>query len=182
MRRHREPGFNRKELAMDMLTRRALLRTSALVPVALAAGCAMPGSPAAGLASAIDDIKIIAGGLLGSLPGLSGLLPSNVLSNVTSIINKLGQVASTISGAVSPSAAQSPMKAFEDLLNTVIQKVTPFVAAVPGIGEIFTAASVLLPVAEGAIGMIADVISPKTARRMGPDTARLILNRAAAAR
>lgn len=157
--------------------RQMLIGLGSAAALPLLAACQGAAAPT-NLSQALADLSTLASGLSGVLPSLSSIagIPADVLKRAQTIIPQISQVAGSVSGAASASALQSPVKQIETLVNSLVSAVTPFVAAVPTVGPIFAAASVLLPVIETAIGMVV----PPSAGPMSPAEARLIL--AAAAR
>lgn len=169
---------------MKHVTRRALLGSAAIAPIALA-GCAelRGGSlPSAKLAQVLSDVRDIASGLVGVLPSLGSIqgIPASVVATAGDYIVKIKDVSGQLASVTTASAAQPLVKQLESLVNALLAAVTPFVAGIPTVGAIFAAANVLLPVIETAVGLIVPAQAPAMAG-MTPAEARLIL-RAAAAR
>lgn len=162
-----------------MLTRRELMATTALMPLAACAGT----TPSAALIQAIQDVQTIAAGLAGVLPGLGSIpgIPATVVGKAGSIISEIQAVAQQMAGVTTTAGAQGSVQQLETLLNTLVAAVAPFVAAVPVVGQVFAAAAVLLPVIEAAVGLIVKPAARLEAA-LTPDQARLILQAAATGR
>lgn len=167
---------------MTTISRRALLRTASLLPIA-GAVVACAGQTAATIAAtAAQDIGLIGSGLSGALPALaaSGVVSSSALSQVTGYINNIEQVATSVTTASTVAQGQSAVQQIETLLNSVVSALAGLTLPAP-FGPALSAASVLLPVVETAVGLAITTISSSTAAAPAPqaamtaDEARLIL-------
>ena len=165
---------------MREMTRRALLRSTALVPVAAVVACA--GQTAAGLpAQLLSDVQTLASGVAGILPTLGAVagIPAATVSQVGGDIAELQQAAGTLSGVATTTAAQPVVQQIEGYVNAIVGIAAPLLAATPA-GPILAAATVLLPVIEAAVGLVLPPSAPPAAvaaaaSQMTPAQARLIL-------
>lgn len=170
---------------MTMLSRRALLATTALVPAAALVACAGTTVPQA-LQQAAQDVLLIDNAFVAILPDLGPLLSASTLAIVQQAVTGIQSVAAAITGATTIASAQPLVIQLESDINAIVGAVAGL--NLPGtIGQVITAASILLPVIEVALNMILPAPTPAMARLraqaagMTPATARVIL-RAAAAR
>ena len=154
---------------MTPITRRALLRTSALVPVAVVVACAGQTVPQA-LQQAAQDAALLATGLAPVIPQLTGFVSASTLATAQTALATLKGAATQLAGIPTTSGAVPVVQQIEQAVNAILGIAAPLLAATPA-GPILTAASVLLPVIEAAVGMIV----PPAASNMSPDQARLIL-------
>lgn len=165
-------------------TRRALLRTTALIPVVALAACSgmsTSSSSVSGIASqVIQDVSLIATGLSGALPGLlsSGVVTGTVGTNIANIISKITSVASTVTSSLTTVQAQPQIQQLETLVNSLVTTAAGLSLPTP-FGPALAAASVLLPVVEAGVGLLVSTATTTAAAAMTPESARLILQAAA---
>lgn len=163
------------------MNRRTLLSgVFALASASALAGCAT--TSAGGLTAAnVADIQAIANRfatvLLPVLSTVPGITPT-ILATVTTAVNDLNSVASQASTALAAPQATSLVGRVEADVNTALGILSGFSAVLPPpLGLILEAASVLLPVIETAVGIVAPVgAAPST---MSLTRARQVLGSAA---
>jgi hypothetical protein len=137
----------------------------------------------AGLATAASDVATIAAALpavltqLGTL-SIPGLTPA-IVATVGVAVSGIQTVASALSGAATAAAAQPLVAKVETYVNGIVTALAGLPLP-PPISTALTAASILLPVIEAAIGLVTTP-APAAARMaasapsMSPAQARLIL-------
>lgn len=163
---------------MQIMTRRALLRSTALVPIAALAAC--NGMSAAQIGQQVaGDVSLLGTGLAGALPGLVSLkvLTGADVSKVSGLVGQLTQLASGVSSALTQTAAQPVIQQIGGVLAQIAAVAGPLLP--PPWGTAIMAAQVLFPVIASAVGLISQ--AAPLAGPMTPDQARAAL-RAAAAR
>jgi hypothetical protein len=161
------------------MNRRKLLSSIALGSVAVVlAGCQSTVSSSASTiaAQAASDIGLIGSGLSGALSGLSasGTVSSSAVSQIAGYINAIEAIAATVTTATSATAGQTAVQQIETLLNSLVSAASGLPLPAP-FSTALSAASVLLPVVEVAVGLV----TTATAGAMVPMTpaqARLILS------
>lgn len=154
---------------MNTLSRRALLRATAIAPIAALMACAGQTVPQA-LQQAASDASLIANGLAAVMPQLSPLVSASTLATAQGWLTKLQSAASQLAGIPTTTGAVPLVQQIEQGVNAIVGIAAPLLAATPA-GPILTAATVLLPVLETAVGLFV----PPAAGGMTPDQARLIL-------
>ena len=165
------------------LARRAVIAAAALLPSVLAA-CA--GGSLAGIQQAAQDALLIANALAAVLPQLAPLVPASTLATVTQAVQGIQAVATALANATTIGQAQSQVLQLEADLNAVIGALAGL--NLPGtIGQVLTAASVLLPVIELAVNLLNPPLAPAVRAlaaktNMSVAEARLVLRAAAARR
>lgn len=177
-----------KKGALPMLTRRALMRSTALIPVVAAAGCA-------GLAQAVvlapqiaSYIQVIAEAAQAAAPFIEGLtnLSANVRSTINTALNDINSVAAGIASATSVT------------VGALVQKLGSGVGTLAGllsgnalvpdvVNSFISSALALVPTVEQAVGISAAPAAPATptarmAARITPEQAYANLARIAAIR
>lgn len=152
-----------------IVSRRALLRTTALIPVAVVMACAGQSIPAV-IQKAAQDASLIGSGLASVMPQLASITSAGTLAMAQSWLDKLNVAASQLATMPTTTAAQPVVQQIEQAVNAIVGVAAPLLAATPA-GPILTAATVLLPVIEVAVGL---VVAP-AAGGMTADQARLIL-------
>lgn len=140
-----------------MYSRRSLLKTTALFPVAAVAGCATAGQwldPT--LAQVVADVKTVAAGVQAILPNVASLagISQDVVNTVTGIINDVVGVASQVAGAATEAAA----KPLVQKLASYISALAAAVGAIPGLPPmvqmVIAAAEVLVPAIAQVLGIV----------------------------
>lgn len=158
-----------------MLKRRTMLIGAAAVPLAACSSA----QPDPNLTQAVADVNALSAGLSGMLAGLSasgvsGLTP-DVLATVNGAIANLKTAAAAIAKTATAVAAQPVVQQVEGYVNTVVS-VLGALPLPPPISTILEAASVLLPIIETTVGLLAPTAGMRMkAAAMTPDQARLIL-------
>ena len=170
---------------MLTVTRRALLRSTAIVPVAVALdGCAQLQSAFQAVPGLAKDADLIAQAVALILPsirtltGLAGGAWNEANKLVATIENTAGQI-SGASGAALPSMVQTIGTALAGLAGTLL--------GVPGLPTIVStvlgAAGALLPALEQAVGIAqAPITQRRFAAALTPDQARVQLQAIVAGR
>ena len=119
-----------------MLSRRALLLTTAPAALALA-GCASSGGTTtfnvAAFAQAIQAVSDELGSVLSALP--TGTIAAGTLSTIQTIIADIQSVATGVSSVVTPAAGASLLTTIESYINELAPIVLPLISAIPGIGS-----------------------------------------------
>lgn len=130
----------------------------------------------------VQDLGLIGSGLAGALPGLvaSGVVKGGALGTIQSAVANISSIAASVSTSTSVGAGQSTLQQIESLLNTIVGAAAGLPLP-PPFGPALVAASVLLPVLEGLIGMVSQLKTPQAAA-MTPDQARAVLADAAQGR
>jgi hypothetical protein len=148
-----------------MLTRRALLRSTALVPVSvLVVSCApapsvtMTPNPVPQWLAALQAIGTIG---LNAIPELksAGLVGTGA-AQATTIIQNVVSAASAISASSTATQGQSVLIQIEGDANALAPIIAPFLPLIPGggvIGLIFAA----LPLIEAGVNLGVSLLSPK---------------------
>lgn len=161
------------------LSRRRLLTYAPVVVVGLS-GCTAAQINAA-VQQAASDALTIANGLTGLLTQLGNYAPASVVALAGSIIAKIQAVATAMTAA-SQSGATSLVNELESLLNALVSAL----AGLPGLPSIVTdalnAASILLPIIEGALGMVISEVTALVSSTATPATAAAAPKTAAWAR
>lgn len=155
---------------MNSLTRRTLLRAAALIPVAAVVACTGQTVPQA-LQLAAQDTALLLSGLSPVVSQLTGLVSADSLAAAQGWLGKLQGAAAQLAGLSTTSAAVPVVQQVEQAVNAIVGVAAPLLAVTPA-GPILTAASVLLPVIEVAVGMVV----PPAAGGMTPAQARQILS------
>lgn len=158
-----------------MVSRRELLRnTVALSALGALAACNAGGVTAANTLGqqVVSDIGLIASGLAGALPGLTGAgLSATAIGTVSGYISQIQGLASGISTALTTTAAQPIVQQITSVLGEIVSIAGP--ALPPPFGEAIMAAEVLIPVIATAVGIVSTATAAAPA--MSPAEARLIL-------
>jgi hypothetical protein len=148
------------------VNRRSLLAaTAVIVPLS---GCAAlnSGTLDKNLADAIAKVKLVANGLQGVLSQLAAMpslgLPSNVLASIGNYVSLINGAATSMASVTTIAAAQPVVQKIETYLNALVTVAANFLP--PPIGTIVSAASLLLPIIEGLVGLVLAPSAP-TARR-----------------
>lgn len=122
------------------------------------------------------DAALIATGLAGILPTLSSVgLSPDLISKVSGYVSDLQKAASTLAGMPSVGASATTVQQIVGLVNGVVA-VLGVVTLPTGIGAIVSAASILLPILERAVGLTSSR-RPVALVGMTPEQARLVLSR-----
>lgn len=159
------------------MKRRAVLLATCAMGLALGA-CSTLTKANAAVAAASSDVTIIANGLGDVLTQLGSLgnIPADVISTVTKAVSGIKAVASSLSGAATETAAQPLVQQIEGYVNAVVSTLAGLSNLLPSpITLALQGASVLLPVIEGAIGMLTTTAPTASAMRMTSAEARLAL-------
>lgn len=143
---------------MSQITRRALLRSSALAPVALAVGCSQLSSAAIALPAIAADFTTVADAVTSILPALSSIagITTGTIATITGWIGTIEKAAGAVASAASNSAAQP-------LVTTLMNGVSGVIAALSGVklpssvSTILADAQTLLPVITAAVGIISNI-------------------------
>lgn len=146
--------------------------------VATAALAACNGQTIATITKTVsDDLHLVSDGLQGALGDLgAGNIATDVVTKVTGYVNQIAGVVSQVSADVSKLEGQGIVTQVEGLLNSTVSAVAN--TDLPALfQQVLHAASALLPVIEGAVGLVVAALAP--ADRMDPAQARLILAAAA---
>ena len=160
------------------MDRRHLLATAALLPLA---ACAPPGQSGSAVtpSQVVNDIGLIATGLTGALPalGLAGVSASTV-ATVGKYVSQISGLASSVSTALSTSAALPVVEQIGSVLQQILTVAGPLLP--PPWGTAVMAAEVLLPVIESGVGMLVNAATPAPTApapliTMTPDQARQFL-------
>lgn len=140
-----------------MLTRRELLRSTALVPVGLLlAKCSMPATQiAATAAAAIEAVGTEAANIMPELEkaGLSGA----DATTAQTVISEMESVANTVSATSTQAQGQAALTQIEDYVNALAPLVTPFLPMIPGggtIGIIIAAIPAIEPLIDFGVSML----------------------------
>jgi hypothetical protein len=108
------------------------------------------------VSQAADDLSSIAAGFAGALSagGLSGLgIPADMIAQIGVWVSQLQTAAQSVKSAMTVSGAQDGVKQAEVLINAIVATLAKFPLP-PPIPAVLTAATILLPVIETALGMI----------------------------
>jgi hypothetical protein len=126
----------------------------------------------AGLKQAAADTATIAVSLKNALPVIAGTngISSAVVARVGVAVADIQTVAAAVAAAATPAAALPSVQQLEVDFNAIVNSLAGLPLP-PPISSALTAASVLLPIIELAVGMIV----PPSASKMTPDEARAIL-------
>jgi len=160
------------------LSRRTLLATASLIPLAACAGAT------ADLSQVITDVGLIASGLQGALPSLVGSAGASVIAQITGWIADLQPIAAAIGGVTTVAGAQPLVTQIETILNSIVSLAATFTLPTP-FGPALAAAAVLLPIIEAAVNLLVPAASAavhRYATAMTPAQARAVLAQAAAGR
>jgi hypothetical protein len=167
------------------ISRRSLLSAVAAAPLLSACAATIDQN----VQNVISDVNILANGLRGMIPQLTALnlpgLTSNVMGTVDAAIAGIQSVAAAVSAVTTTAAAQPLIQKIETYLNTIVGALAPLALLLPPpIGLIVTAATILLPVIEIAVGLLVNNVKtmPVAASRQGAarvtmtaDQARIVL-------
>ncbi len=158
-----------------MMNRRALLRSTALIPVsaALAACGSTSGTTTTGgipvnvtvavpaWTNAIQAIgQFFQQQFLPSLVAGGAKIPSSTIATIDQIVSGISGVASGVNSATTQSQGASVLTTIENFVNELAPVAAPFLALVPGVGPILSIALAALPAVEGLVNMGTSLLSP----------------------
>lgn len=147
---------------------------AAFLSLNLLAGCASSVS----LATVATDAHTITAGLQGALtsPAVVSFIPPGSQPAINQALADLATISSTLSSASSAAAAEPSVAQIEADVNAIINAVAGLNLPAP-VPMVLSAAAVLLPVIEAAVGLPAPASA--SAGGLTPDEARLVLTAAA---
>jgi len=141
------------------------------------AGCSSSTTgtvPLVTLQTVANDVSLLATGLNNALsqPSVVALIPPTIEPNIKVALDDLTSLASTIAASTSAGATKASVTTVENDVNTIVAALAGLPLP-PPTPTILTAAEVLLPVIEAAVGL---VVPPSAAvGGMTPDEARIHL-------
>lgn len=141
-----------------MLTRRALLRSTALIPVAVVLnGCGtnIPGQVATvtGIgAQVVADLQGLAPALQNAFPSIAKALSSDAGDKVQGYLSQLAGLAAGINASMPTTSAQPVVQQIAGVVQQIAGVAGPLLP--PPWGIAITAVSALLPVAMAAVGLL----------------------------
>jgi len=141
------------------------------------AGCSSSTTgtvPPVTLQSVANDVNLLATGLNNALsqPSVVALIPPTIEPKIQAALADLTSLASTVAASASSGATQASVTTVENDVNTIVAALAGLPLPPPA-PTILTAAEVLLPVIEAAVGL---VVPPSAAvGGMTPDEARIHL-------
>lgn len=159
-----------------MFTRRQLLAGAAAFPfVAALAGCAGTTAAGSALQQAISDAGLIATGLAGALKQLAAAsFSAPILVKATTAVADIQAAVAALASAASATAAQPLVQRIGADVNAVVGVLAGLPLPAP-VSTALTAASVLLPVIEAAVGIVVSAVAPHAQSAMTPAQARRAL-------
>jgi hypothetical protein len=168
---------------MHNLSRRTLLRgTAAAVPATLLAGCGLSIGGTSGatiLATVQTDARNLVAGLTGALPALQAVISASTYATVAADLQKAGLYVDQLANLSNLTAAQSPVLFIANAISDALTVATK-IPLPANITVILTAAQVLLPIIESAVGLSSAPAPSALQSMMSADEARAILKKAAA--
>ena len=126
------------------------------------------------LQTVANDVSLLATGLNNALsqPSVLALIPPTIEPNISAALADLTTLATTVANSTSSTATQASVTTVENDVNTIVAALAGLPLPPPA-PTILTAAEVLLPVIEAAVGL---VVPPSAAvGGMTPDEARIHL-------
>lgn len=170
---------------MNPVSRRSLLRSTALVPAALVVANCSALTGGVSISQVSSDIATIASGLAGILPTIAKVagVTTGVMSTIGTATNDLQKIASAVSSATS-TAATTMVGTVENVVGGVLSAVSG-ISLPSSLSTVFSAISALLPAIEQGVGIVTALVAPAPARfarataAMSPDQARAVLIAAA---
>lgn len=126
-------------------------------------------------ATVVSDVNTIAAALQAELPALSAIPGVNV-GSVSSAIADVQKAASAVTAAMALTSSQSSVNQIAADVSALVGAIPPGVLP-PNVQTVITAAQVLLPVVELAVGLAAPAGATPTS--MTADQARAVLKAAA---
>lgn len=168
---------------MNSITRRRLLRTVAIAPLAAALASCTGADGQTPIARTIELVSLIAGGLASTvLPSLGSLagLDAATVTKVQGWIAQLQKLASTAANVITNADAVSLASQVQTLVNAVIEALSNLSVLPANVSGALSAAASLIPVIFSILGMFA---APRSAprfagyRRMNEAEARAALAR-----
>lgn len=151
-----------------MVSRREVLGLIASAPLA---GCAGSTTTGAIASQVVSDVGLIASGLAGALPGLTGISASTA-STITGYVNQLTSLAGGVTTLLTATSAQPIIQQVISIVEDIAAIAGP--ALPPPWGTAIMAAEVLLPVLASAVGIFMPAAAAAPA--MSPSQARLVLS------
>lgn len=142
-----------------MMYRRALLRSTAIAPVAALGACANATGSNFNqlLAIAMADVSAIVTGLTSVLKQLAASslgISSSLLATISGYVTGAQTVASSLQSATSAATAQPLLSQLESYLNATVSALASIPLIPQPISGILQAASLVLPVAEATLGIV----------------------------
>lgn len=138
------------------ITRRSLLRTTAIVPIVALAACQGVGSAVQAVPQFVTDATTIATALQALLPSLTTItgFSASTLSQIQTWVSEAKNLASELSSAASAGGSVTSMVSnFGSVVGNVISSLTGSAGASSVVQTIISAASTLLPVILSAAGI-----------------------------
>jgi hypothetical protein len=141
------------------------------------AGCSSSTTgtvPPVTLQTVANDVSLLATGLNNALsqPSVVALIPPTIEPQIKAVLNDLTSVAGTVGSSTSASAAKASVTTVENDVNTIVAALAGLPLPPPA-PTILTAAEVLLPVVEAAVGLVVPASAASGA--MTADEARMHL-------
>ena len=147
----------------------------ALVGALALAGCSSsPSTTTTTLLTVANDVSLLATGLNNALsqPAVVALIPPTIEPKIQAALDDLTNLAVTVAKSTSSTATQASVTTVENDVNTIVAALAGLPLPPPA-PTILTAAEVLLPVIEAAVGLL---VPPSAAvGGMTPDEARIHL-------
>lgn len=145
-----------------------------LAPLAILAACANSGTPVT-VQSVSQDVTLIATGLNNALsaPSVTALIPAATLPKIQQALSDLNSLATQVAASPSAAAQKGSVAVIEQDVNTIVSALAGLPGLPPNVSTILTAATVLLPVIEVAVGLVVPAGAATAA--MTPDAARMHL-------
>ena len=154
----------------------AVLAAVLIAPVRVLASGSAPGASSAGIQQAAADVATIATSLNTALhnPAVTAAIPGGLPPNVSQALGDLVSLSQALSSVQSATSAQPTVAQVAKDVNTIVNalSVLPLPPPAP---TILLAASVLLPVIEGAVGVAVPSTAAAAPGAMNPADARMHL-------
>lgn len=157
-----------------MVSRRALLGSTALVALVGVAGCVSAGGSLP--QQLITDAGLVLSGLEAVVKGLGAAVPASVADKINTYVAEIQAAISALSGAISTTAAAPTVQNIVNLVEQAISLIPAGVLPAP-LSEAVMAIQVLLPVLLAYVGAVSTPPAQMRAAvsRMTPDEARTVL-------
>lgn len=159
-----------------IISRRALLGSTALVALVGVAGCASSGGALP--QQIITDAGLVLTGIEAVVKGLGTAVPASVAAKIEAYVSEIQAAVASLSGAISTTAAAPTVQNIVSLVEQAIALIPAGALPAP-LSEAVTAIQVLLPVLLAYVGASSPPAMQVRAAvaRMTPDEARVVLAR-----
>ena len=142
---------------MNHLSRRALLRSTALISVALASGCtALSSIGSVDMVKVADDVHTISGAIstVENAIGTLQSVPASVVQRVTALIENVKATAASVTATISSAASQPLVVRIEDDLSSAFTALKGSGVLPANMAQVFSDGLTVLGAVKTAIGLV----------------------------